>query len=103
MPNGATHNAEVRYVTIDTCSDRWIFDSHSRMHCRVPSGPRWDVPLAIAEWHPYYELHLTPLSGVFVVVFHESGAPMVRARRHSEIPCPECGARVDAERSLVHV
>jgi len=48
--------------------------------------------MAVAEWHPYHDLFVDPLSDAFTVVLNDAGTRMLRSWRHREAVCSQCGA-----------
>jgi hypothetical protein len=93
-------------VTIDSCNSRWVFDADRLRYRRVPKGPNLGMRLTMAEWRPYYELHIDPTSESFVVVLNEAGTRMLRSWRHRPGVCPQCGATATEELSaddIAHV
>ena len=77
-------------VTLDSCHSRWVFDPERQRYRRVPQGPGLTRRLAVAEWHPYHELHVDPYDS-FTVVLNEAGTRMLRSWRHTKDVCPQCG------------
>ena len=87
-------------ITLDSCNSRWVFDPDRLRYRRVPQGPRLGVRMAAAEWNPYHELCIDPLSDAFTVVLNDAGTRMLRSWRHREGVCPQCGATGTAELSV---
>jgi hypothetical protein len=92
--------ADVELITVDSCHSRWVFDVERSRYRRVPQGSGLQVRMSMAEWQPYYSLHLDPNSDSFVVVLNESGTRMLRSWRHTEVVCPQCDATRTGELSL---
>jgi hypothetical protein len=88
------------HVTIDSCHSRWIFDTDRLRFRRVPKGPGFELLTAMTEWRPYPELLMDPDSESFVVVLNDAGTRMLRSWRHTEVVCPQCGARRTQELSI---
>ena len=88
------------HITIDSCHSRWVFDTDRLRYRRVPQGPGLGVRMAMAEWSPYHELFVDPLSDSFTVVLNDAGTRMLRSWRHREAICSQCGATGTEELSL---
>lgn len=80
----------VRFLVVDTCDSAWVFDEQNRRFRRLLKGI--DAIFTFAtEWRSYDHLLIDGGSDRFLVYIDPSGRRVLRARRHVEEACDECG------------
>jgi len=91
---------DMRYITLDSCNSRWIFDTENHRFRRILKGLGPSDQMPTTEWRPYFGLHLDQYSDSFVVMLNDTDTRMLRSWRHTADVCPQCGARGTEELSL---
>jgi hypothetical protein len=79
--------------TIDSCHSHWMFDTDRHRFLRILRNPELGPHPVTTEWRPYSALHVWDQYDSFLVVLNDSGTKMLRAWRHREGNCPNCGLK----------